>query len=596
AGDLPPVAERIPETPLVVDLAAAGREVGRHGGVMRSFITRSRDIRYIVVHGYARLVGYDRNYELRPDILRDIEVEEGRIFTLHLRPGHRWSDGHPFTAEDFRYWWEDVANNALLAPGGAPELMLVDGAPPVFTVIDEVTVRYEWAAPNPRFLIALAGARPPFIYRPAHYMKQFHADYRDEQEMAEMVAEERTRNWAQLHNRIDNMYRFDNPELPTLQPWINTTERNSNRYVLARNPYYHRIDAEGQQLPYIDGIDYTIAAGGLIPTKVTLGEADLQVRALSFADAPVLLQSRDQGNYDVFLWPNGAGSAMALYPNQNYEDPAFRALFRDARFRRALSLASDRETINQTLYFGLAKERGVAVLEQSPFFEEEAATRWSTYDPGLANDLLDEVGLTARDGDGIRLLPDGRPLEIVVETAGEQSDEGDILEILAEGWREVGVKLIYRPLDRDILRNKAYAGESMMPVWFGWDNGIPSADHDPRALAPVDQTNFAWPEWGQHFQTKGQAGQPPETPEAARLLELYRAWEAAGSAEERATIWEEMIAIHADQVFAIGLVSAVPQPIVASRRLRNVPVEAIYTWDPGAQLGVHRIDEFWFAE
>ncbi|MEM9012651.1 MAG: ABC transporter substrate-binding protein [Pseudomonadota bacterium] len=596
AGDLPPVAERIPEEPLIVDLSASGRTIGQHGGELRSFITRSRDIRYIVVHGYARLVGYDRDYRIAPDILRDVEVEDGRIFTLHLRRGHRWSDGHPFTAEDFRYWWEDVANNLDLQPGGIPELMLVGGAPPTFEILDEQTVRYTWPAPHPRFLLALAGARPPFIYRPAHYMKQFHTTYRPAEELASLVREERARNWAQLHNKFDNMYRFDNPDLPTLQPWVNLSEKNSNRYLLTRNPYYHRIDTVGQQLPYIDGIDLTIASGGLIPSKVTLGEADLQVRALSFADAPVLLQSKEEGDYNTFLWPMGAGSAIALYPNQNFEDPVWRPLLRDARFRQALSLGVDRSTINQTLYFGLAKERAVAVLEASPFFDPAHAEAFATFDLETANAMLDELGLTERNRDGLRLLPDGRPMEIVVETAGEQPDEGDILEIVAEGWRELGLKLIYRPLDRDILRNRVYSGESMMPVWFGWNNGIPQPAHEPRDLAPVDQTNFAWPMWGQHFQTKEQVGEAPATPEAKRLLELYHAWTEATDEATQTAIWQEMLAIHAEQIFSIGVVSAVPQPVVASRRLQNVPKEVFYTWDPGAQLGVHRIDEFWFAE
>ncbi|MFO7657673.1 MAG: hypothetical protein R6W78_11445 [Bacteroidales bacterium] len=166
---------------------------------------------------------------------------------------------------------------------------------------------------------------------------------------------------------------------------------------------------------------------------------------------------------------------------------------------------------------------------------------------------------------------------------------------MAEMWAEVGIRLIFRPLDRDILRNKAYSGESMMPVWYGWNNGLPTPDAPPQDLAPVDQTNFSWPMWGQHWQTKGQAGEAPETPEAQRLLALYQDWLVAPDDAARAAIWREMLAIHADQVFAIGLVSAAPQPLIASNRLRNVPAAGIYAWEPGAHLGVHRMDEFWFA-
>ena len=163
-------------------------------------------------------------------------------------------------------------------------------------------------------------------------------------------------------------------------------------------------------------------------------------------------------------------------------------------------------------------------------------------------------------------------------------------------WKAVGLKMIFRPLDRDILRNKAFAGESMMPVWFGWDNGVPTPSAIPSALAPVDQTNFSWPAWGQHFQTKGAAGERPATPEAQRLLALFLQWSAATTESEKAAVWEEMLEIHADQIMAIGLVSGAPQPVVVSRRLRNFPEHGVFAWDPAAHLGVYRIDELYYAE
>lgn len=374
AGELPPVAERAPSEPLVVDLEARGRELGRHGGTLRTIFTNARDIRYMVVYGYARLVGYDETFQLRPDILREVEVEDGRIFTFHLREGHRWSDGHPFTTEDFRYYWENVANNDLISPAGPMDLLLVDGEPPVVEVLSETAIRYTWSGPNPRLLPALAGARPPFIFRPAHYMKRFHADFADPAELEALMSETRSRNWAQLHNKLDNMYGFDNPDLPTLQPWINTSEKNGQRYVLVRNPFFHRVDAAGTQLPYIDGVEIEIAAAGLVASKVTLGESDLQIRSLTFSDAPVLKKGEPTGDYTTFLWSNGAASEMALYPNQNFNDPVWQALLRDVRFRRALSLGVNRRAINKSLYYGLGKETNVAVLEGSPFYDAARST------------------------------------------------------------------------------------------------------------------------------------------------------------------------------------------------------------------------------
>ncbi|HEX7055083.1 MAG TPA: ABC transporter substrate-binding protein, partial [Burkholderiales bacterium] len=218
AGKLPPVEERLPLAPLVVRLEE-GETLGRYGGTLHTLIGRSRDTRLLTVYGYARLVVYNRRLNIVPDILARLDVEEGRIFTLHLRAGHRWSDGEPFTAEDFRYWWEDVANNKELSPAGPPRDLLVAGEPPKFEVLSETAVRYSWSRPNPDFLPRLAGASPLYLYRPAHYLKRFHKKY-SEKVRREEAAGTAKRKWSAVHNRMDNLYESDNPDLPTLNPWV----------------------------------------------------------------------------------------------------------------------------------------------------------------------------------------------------------------------------------------------------------------------------------------------------------------------------------------------------------------------------------------
>ncbi|MEM9097701.1 MAG: ABC transporter substrate-binding protein [Pseudomonadota bacterium] len=594
AGELPPITERIPSEPLISDLEARGREPGLNGGMIRMFVSRAKDVRYMAAYGYARLIGYAADYSLQPDLLKDYRLEEGgKRLVLVLREGHKWSDGAPFTTEDFRYWWEDIAMNEEASPAGPPVEMLVDGQPPMVEVIDEVTISYTWTAPNPRLLPALAQARPVYIYRPSHFMKKYHKDYADPEKLKESMGE-KYRTWAELHNRKDNLYKFDNPKLPVLQPWYNTSKKNGQRYVLRRNPFYHRIDPNGRQLPYVDQVELEVAASGLIPLKASNGEAGLQTRSLGFADAPVLKKNAAEYGFKTRLWRSGYASEVAIYPNLTYLDPVWRDLMRDVRFRRALSLGISRKMINKVLYFGLAAERGVAPLEESPFFNEDQATAWTQFDLGQANALLDEIGLTKRNSAGIRLLPDGRPMEIVLETAGERREVADTLELVVATWSKLGIRLLVRPLDRDILRNRAYAGRSMMVAWYGWNNGVPTPRAAPFELAPVDQSNFTWPKWGQFYQTKGEMGAPPDVAEAARLLELFEAWSSAYSDEEKMAAWNEMLAIHADQVFVIGTVSRAPMPVVAASTLMNVPDEGLYAWDPGAQLGIHRMDEFFF--
>lgn len=591
AGDLPPLHERLPDEPLVVD---DGRATGDYGGDWNMLISRAKDTRILVVFGYARLVGYDGSFSLVPDILDSFTVEDGRIFTFRLRRGHRWSDGHPFTSEDFRYWWEDVAGNPELSPSGPPTVMRAGGVLPLFEVISDEVVRYTWPIPNPDFLPALAGAAPLFIYRPAHYMKQFHVDHGDSQAIALQAAEAGKPGWASLHNALDNLYRFDNPDLPTLQPWTITNEAPAQRFIGERNPFYHKVDARGRQLPYIDRVVMTVVDSKLIPLKTWAGEADLQVRGLAFNDYTFLKEGEEHNDYRVRLWQTARGSQLALYPNLNVADPVWRTVLRDPRFRRALSLAINRREINQVIYFGLGLEGQNTVLPASPLYRAEFRDAWARFDLEEANRLLDDMGLVVEDG--MRLLPDGRPLEVIVETAGENPEETDILELIHDSWAAAGIKLYSKPLQREVLRNRIFAGKTVMAMWFGNENGVPVADMSPGEFAPTTQQLLMWPRWGQYHETSGAAGEPIDMEAPRRLMDLYLAWRESRTVDERRTIWEEMLELYCDGVYSIGLVAGILQPLAVSNRMRNVPEEAIYNWDPGAQLGVWQPDTFFFVD
>ena len=593
---LPPVAERIPEDPLVVDLEDRDRELGRHGGELNTLVGRSKDARLVNVWGYARLVGYNEELELVPDILEDIEVEDGRIFTLHLREGHRWSDGHPFTAEDIRYFWEDIALNKELAPSGPEPFLKVDGELATFEMIDEETVRFSWSEPNPEFLPNLAKARDPFIYRPAHYLKQFHADYGDAEAIAALVEERKVRNWAALHNQLDDLYGATNADQPTLQPWVLARDPENNRAVFHRNPFYHRIDENGRQLPYIDKIIITVADSKLIAAKTQAGESDLQARGLSFSDVTILKRAEAESGLKLHLWPEAKAAHFALYPNMTTRDEVWRAVLRDVRVRRGLSLGIDRVLINRTLYFGLAEAAQNTATPPSPLYDAERAASWTDFDPDRANALLDEAGLDKRRGDGTRLLPDGRPFELIVESAGESQEELDVLELVSASLKDVGVNLYIKASQRDVLRARALSGDLVMGVWSGFDNGVPTPEMMPIELAPTNAEQLHWPGFGAYIESGGNDGTAIDMPEVARLVELYRAWQNATDDDDQARIWSEMLNIHADQVFTIGLIGGVRQPVVAVPSLRNVPADAFYGWDPGAQYGLWRMDEFWFDE
>ena len=594
AGRLPPVVERIPREPQIVEVEPEGDSAPRQGGDLRTLMASAKETRQMTVAGYARLVCYNPQFELVPDILAGVEARDGRIFTLRLRKGHRWSDGHPFTSEDFRYYWEDVASNKELSPGGPPVELLVDGERPKVEILDETTVRYSWSKPNPAFLPALAAPSPVYIYRPAHYLKPFHARYADKEELQKRVAAARQRNWQALHNKLDNQYKNDNPDLPTLDPWVIATAPPAERFLFVRNPYYYRMDSQGRQLPYVDRVIMDIAAADLIPAKTGFGDSDLQARYLRFDDIPFLKQNAQSQGFAVRLWQTGKGAHLALYPNLNHNDPAWRGLFRDARFRHALSLGVWREEINKALYYGLALTGNNLLRPESPLYSAERRQRWAQYDPKQADALLDAIGLK-RGAGGIRRLPDGRPLEIIVETAGESTEETDVLQLVADSWRRIGVKLYVKPMQRELLRNRVFAGSTQMAIWSGLENGLATAEMSPAELAPTSQQQLQWPKWGQYYETGGKAGEPIDMELPQELMALYKDWRVARDRTGKERIWTRMLEIHADQVFTIGLIGGVLQPVVVSNRLKGVPQEGIYNWDPGAFFGIYKPDTFWLA-
>ncbi len=596
SGKLPPVELRVPLNPRIVDLAATGRKPGVHGGRMRWLMAREKDIRMVVYYGYARLVGYDHRYKIVPDILAGVDVKDGREFTLRLRQGHKWSDGHPFTAEDFRYWWEDVVHNEKLGGGLLPDAMLVAGQPPRFEVIDETTVRYTWQAANPAFLPALAATLPIYIAMPAHYLKQFHAKHADPQRLAAAINEAGVRKWTQLHKRMGRASRPLNPQLPTLDPWINTTEPPSTLLVLKRNPFYHRIDKNGRQLPYIDAIDMHIGSPSLVPAKTGAGDSDLQARYLSFDDYTYLKASERRGRIKVKLWEVGSGSEVALIPNLTTADPVWRKLLRDVRVRRAFSVAINRAEVNAALYYGLARASADTVLPRSPLYKEAYAKAWAQFDPNLANRLLDEAGLEERAFDGIRLLPDGRRAAIIVESPGESSTQADVLSLVKDHLRDVGIDIFLRPTQRDLFRQRAFAGQTVMSVWGGHNNAIPGPDMSPARYAPTAQDQLQWPAWGHHYETKGKNGEAPDMPEARRLLSLYKQWKLSRSSDERTQLWHEILKINAQQVYTIGIVNGAKQPVATAPNMRNVPDDGVFTFQPGGYFGVYMPDTFFFAQ
>jgi peptide/nickel transport system substrate-binding protein len=390
------------------------------------------------------------------------------------------------------------------------------------------------------------------------------------------------------------MYLMDNPDLPTLQPWRPTVGPPAQIFVAERNPYFHRVDERGRQLPYIDRLMLILAEKAVIPVKTSTGEADLQARYLSFDQVPFLRKNEQLAGYRVFLWNTGVPSTVAIYPNLTTNDEVMRKLFHDRRFRQALSLGVNRDEVNKILYYGLGSPGQNTVL-RSPAGHEEPRMAYARFDLIQANRLLDEMGLTKRDGRGFRLRPDGQRLDLIVETSGDSTEHTDVLELVKDTWGELGIELLIRPSQLEVFRRRVFSGDAMMSAYEGnFGFGLPTPDMSPDWLAPVSEQQLQWPKWGAYFQSKGQTGEAPTLPSARHLVELYQRWLVSADPDERSRIWAEMLDINAEEVFTIGIVGGTLQPVVVKNGLRGVPVRGVYAWEPGSHFGIYSLDTFYW--
>jgi peptide/nickel transport system substrate-binding protein len=591
---LPELQHRLPQNPRVLNLKSLGREPGQQGGRVRMLVGRQKDIRYVPIFSYSRLVGYNQQLQFVPDILESYKIEEGRIFTLKLRAGHKWSDGSELSSEDFRYYWEDVILNTDYLRGGPPARLKVNGNIAQFEVVDSLTVRYTWDLPMPRFLSMLAAPIPQTLLLPSAYMKQFHGEFQTEAHLEPLIEKYRVDNWVRLHRKMARQNRPENPELPTLEAWRPRTFPPAEQFVFERNPYFHRVDENGVQLPYIDKMVLNVSSAGLISAKTATGESDLQATGLGLPDYTLIKEAEKRFPIKVSLWRETRGSSVALFPNLNCKDDVWRGLFQDVRMRRAMSLAINRREINQVICYGLAKESADTILPESPLYKPEYASAWAAYDPDQANALLDEIGLQKRGANGIRYIPDGRQANITIESAGESTLETDVLELITDHFRQIGVALFIRNSQRDIFRSRVVGGNVMMSAWQGLDNGLPSADMPPTQLAPTTNDQLQWPVWGLYRLSGHKQGRPADIAEVEKLGQLLDEWLLTSTTEQRVRIWQEMLDIHADQVFSIGTVNSALHPVARSERLQNVPEDGLYGFEPMSYLGVYMPDTFWY--
>ncbi len=571
-GKLPPVERRLPQNPIVIEPL---EEIGKYGGVLRSFYRGTADIGAITNHvRYVRLVRYKGDLgSLEPDIAEKWSMtRDCKEFTFYIRKGIKWSDGEPFTADDVIFWYEDVVLNKELTPV-FPEWLTAGERPPKIEKINEYAFKIIFDAPYSLFLLREAGGSgEALINYPKHYLKQFHPKYTDLRKLEELAKKEGLDTWYKLFAKKADW--LQNPDLPVLTAWkVTSFSGATGRVVMERNPYFHKIDSAGNQLPYIDKVIWEMYGNKEVEImKVISGEVDLHIRHFRAPDYPVLSANREKGKYRTVLYyeDRGCDDLVVYWINQTVEDPVLRKIFRDKRFRIAFSLAINRKEINDLVYLGLGKPRQASMPSSSPYYDPEWEKTYTEYDPERANKLLDEMGLLKRDKEGFRLRPDGKTLEITIEFAGG-SMQPDALTLLKKYLENIGIKVNLKFEDWSLYNVRAAANEIQVGAWIAF---LPKIISPAQLLATASNSPWA-PLWGKWYLTGGKAGEEPPK----EMKQIYRLWEkvkTTPSAKERDRLFREICKIHKENLWIIGAVGETPRIGIIKDNLRNIVEKAPY--------------------
>lgn len=594
SGELPPVAERLPAEPLVL---LPYESCGSYGGTLRG-TSRAPE------SGTSEFLSWRQvNLVRMSDDLRAIVPNVAKSWTWNedlssitfvLREGHKWSDGEPFTADDVVFYINDIIKNADLHPT-VPAPWLVAGEPVVIEKVDDVTFTFRFAAPNPGLLHYFATGGSYFApYAPAHHYDAYHVDYNPN-------ADEEARaagfdSWVQRFGQIWD--RWKDAEVltahaltrPTLESHILEVEANTQRRVFVANPYYFKVDSRGQQLPYIDRQVERFLDPELNLLAVLNGEVDEKAQGIGLADYPLLKENEAAGDYTMRLPPGSVGTHLSF--NITHPDPVLREIYADVRFRQAMSLAINRDELNDTLYFGLGTPQQ-ALPPASPFTTEEDAKHMIEYDVQRANELLDEMGLE-RGSDGRRLRSDGRPLQILWEYSSQFASP-ELVQLVSDYWRAVGVTVQPREITSALTREKAWNNES--DINMEWD-----APYEPNMISQINYYIPPYSEIGPLFgvpwlnwiNSGGSEGEEPPA-WAARMFELGEEWRSIEPGSDRyMEIGRELVRLNLENMTIIGFVSQLPGPTVVSNRLRNVTEWPVQHFNYGRTYPV-RADQWYFG-
>jgi peptide/nickel transport system substrate-binding protein len=593
AGELPPVAERLPENPRVISFSWS--EIGTYGGDFRNpFVGDAFWSSQMVFWTFWKgLVSWNETYsDWVPNIAESVDVsEDARVYTFHLRPGIKWSDGVPFTSDDVLFAINDIMGNEELNSGTFPSGWLKPGdAAPVAEKIDDLTFTITFDVPYGMFLLDMAGWPGwELVTAPKHYLQQFHIDYNPEGIPDLIALTEGAEDWVSLFQAHSAVGPGGDPSIisrdvnyPTMFPWIYTEPMGTGtQFVAERNPYYYWVDTAGNQLPYIDRIVGTAYQDDqTMLVDVLAGEFDTMANTTD-QQRPLFFENEATSGLTVYPVKSEGGGTVSVMFNMTH--PELGDVFSQRDFRIGMSYAINREEIIDIVYFGQGFPRQVSPIEESPLYNEQLSSQFIEYDVDQANAHLDLV-LPDKDSDGFRINPaTGERLSIVmtVQTGDYGLRFNDVAELLKQYFADVGVDLIVDVVDNAVWTERRN-DNSMEATVFTAEGGYGiTAITDPRYFVPVHGQSIwgnGWELW--YLEPNNPAAiEPPQ--EIKDHIDLYQQVLQAPSSEQRIELMSQVLQTASDNFWVIGISSASDSYRPLSSRLANVPESWVGGWNPG---------------
>ena len=601
SGKLPPIEQRLPEQPLVVPVV---ERIGQYGGVWRRAFLGPAD-----ANNYVRVV-YDGLFRFTPDgaeiepkiALGAKASEDYKVWTILLRKGARWSDGEPFTADDILFWYKNVLLNKDLIPTLPSWTRNSDGSAVKVEKLDDYTVEFTYDRPATLFLSEIANQDGPdqslAMFLPAHYLKKFHPNFTPKDEVDRMAQTASFKSWTELFNAKATP--AQNPERPTMAAWMPVSRVSDPVFNLRRNPYYVGVDKEGNQLPYIDELRFTYFADQqALNLAAIAGDFDMQERHIQMTNYPVLKEQEKNGKYRVIIWPTFGGSDAVIAFNATYTaDPAIGKLLATKEFRVALSYAINRDEIKESAFLGLGEARQPVAAPWHPYFPgKEWAAKYTEFDRDKANQMLDALGLTKRDPQGVRLMENGKTATVEISVVPAFGAWPDVALLVAKDWEAVGIKTIVQIRERALHFSMRAANQLMTEIWNEDTTAFPftgGSKFDPRN-GPLQQLTVG-PLYYRWLTTGGKEGVEPTEPQK-RIMQLVDSARSTGR-DGQIKAAQELFRIWADNVYEIGTIGLTPMVqgvVVINSKMHNVPGTIGNDW-PLRTPGNARTEQFFFAK